>query len=88
MIDGGYKEEMEHLAYCIRMLGANPSDEDLARFQPRCNGKAAMADAIIALTANQAMKHKRRIEFEDAWFDDMSENSPVPDADMIETPVR
>jgi predicted dehydrogenase len=84
----GYKEEMEHLAYCIRMLPPNPSDEDLERFQPRCNGKAAMADAIIALTANQAMKHKRRIEFEDAWFDDMSENSPVPDADMIESPVR
>jgi predicted dehydrogenase len=80
----GYREEMEHLAYCIRMLGPNPSPEERAQFKPRCDGRAAMADAIIALTANQAMKHQRRIEFRDEWFDDVGESSPVPDEDMVE----
>ncbi len=83
----GYREELEHLAYCIRMLGPNPSPEERALYKPRCDGRAAMADAIIALTANQAMKHRRRIEFDDAWFDDIRENSPVPDADMRPAPV-
>ncbi|MBI1832437.1 MAG: Gfo/Idh/MocA family oxidoreductase, partial [Planctomycetes bacterium] len=76
----GYREEMEHLAYCIRMLGSNPSPEERDRFKPRCDGRAAMADAIIALTANKAMKDKTRIEFQDAWFDDIRDGSSVPDA--------
>jgi predicted dehydrogenase len=84
----GYREEMEHLAYCIRMLGRNPSNEELARYQPRCNGRAAMADAIIALTANQSMKHRRRIEFEDSWFevnrDPSRDDHEIPDSDMRE----
>ena len=83
----GYREEMEHLAYCIRMLGANPSPEARAQFKPRCDGRAAMADAIIALTANQAMKHQRRIEFRDEWFDDVGPSSLVPDEDMRETTI-
>ena len=81
----GYREEMEHLAYCIRSLGSNPSPEERARFKPRCDGRAAMADAIIALTANQAMKNRTRIDFQDAWFDAASQ--AVPDADMVETPI-
>jgi len=40
-----------------------------------------MADAIIALTANEAMKQKKRIEFNEAWFNAASKE--VPDADMI-----
>jgi predicted dehydrogenase len=79
----GYREEMEHLAYLIRMQGQG-MERDNAALKPRCDGRAAMADAIIALTSNQAMKHKRRIEFENAWFDDVSANSAVPDADMVE----
>jgi predicted dehydrogenase len=83
----GYREEMEHLAYCVRMLGPNPSPEERAQFKPRCDGRAAMADAIIALTANQAMKHQRRIEFRDEWFDDVGLSSEVPDDDMRETTI-
>lgn len=83
----GYREELEHLAYCIRMLGPNPSPEERARYKPRCDGRAAMADAIIALTANQAMKNRVRIEFQNAWFDDVQSNDAVPDADMRPTPV-
>jgi predicted dehydrogenase len=76
----GYREEMEHFAYCIRMREeVSPTDWD--RYKPRCDGRAAMADAIIALTANQAMKHQRRIEFRPEWFDPASD--AVPDADMV-----
>ncbi|MBI2807548.1 MAG: Gfo/Idh/MocA family oxidoreductase [Planctomycetes bacterium] len=88
----GYREEMEHLAYCIRMLGPNPSPEERALYKPRCDGKAAMADAIIALTANQAMKNRTRIEFRDAWFevndDPARDRHEVPDADMVERRAR
>jgi hypothetical protein len=40
-----------------------------ADIMPRCHGEVAMADAILALTANMAMDKKQRIVFEDAWFD-------------------
>jgi predicted dehydrogenase len=82
----GYREEMEHLAYCIRMLNQG-MERDRADLKPRCDGRAAMADAIIALTANQAMKSGRRIAFQNSWFD-VSANpaddaTQVPDADMV-----
>jgi predicted dehydrogenase len=76
----GYREEMEHLAYNIRMRDQG-SARDRASLQMRCPGPAAMADAIIALTANQAMRHQRRIEFNHNWFDPAS--LEVPDADMV-----
>ena len=63
---------MEHLAYLIRMQNEGMAS-DRETLKPRCDGRAAMADAIIALSANQAMKHRRRIEFQDAWFDDVRE---------------
>jgi predicted dehydrogenase len=81
-ISRGYREEMEHLAYCIRMREQNPSPEELERLKPRCDGRAAMADAIIALTANQAMKRQTRIVFDSKWFDPALND--VPDADMVE----
>ncbi len=73
----GYREEMEHMAYCIRMRdqGMQRDREDL---QPRCHGRVAMADAIIALTANRAFESQRREVFEQAWFDD---GRIVPDWD-------
>jgi len=43
---------------------------------PRCHGEVAMADAIIALTANLAMAGKQRIVFEDGWFDASSAEAP------------
>jgi predicted dehydrogenase len=75
----GYREEMEHLAYCIRMRDQGMS-ADNATLQPRCHGRAAMADAIIALTANKAMRTRQRIVFQNAWFD--AGSTAVPDEEM------
>ena len=79
-VSRGYREEMEHFAYCIRMrdqgIGARPRPA----CKPRCDGRVAMADAIIALTANLAMKQQQRIEFKPEWFD--ADSAEVPDADM------
>jgi predicted dehydrogenase len=72
----GYREEMEHLAYCIRMQGQGMEADD-DRLKPRCDGRAAMADAIIALTANKAMKNRERIVFDEKWFD--AARPEVPD---------
>ena len=75
-VSRGYREEMEDFAYCVRMWNqANKSDRRL----PRCHGKVAMADAIIALTSNLAMKQKQRIEFKPEWFD--AKSTAVPDGD-------
>jgi predicted dehydrogenase len=79
----GYREEMEHLAYVVRMRDQG-SSRDRADLQMRCPGPAAMADAIIALTANQAMRHQKRIEFDHRWFDPAS--AEVPDKDMVARP--
>lgn len=68
-ISRGYREEMEHWCYCIR-TGKN---------ELRCNGHVAMADAIMALTANLAMKYKKRIEFKSEWFDSASDACPETD---------
>ncbi|HEX6962039.1 MAG TPA: Gfo/Idh/MocA family oxidoreductase [Lacipirellula sp.] len=70
-VSRGYKEEIEHWAWCIR----NPDKEN----QPKCGPKVAMADAIIALTSNIAMKTGRRIEFKHAWFDLESDDTPEVD---------
>jgi len=64
-VSRGYREEMEHFAYCIRMRDEGMEGE---KPQPRCHGRVAMADAIIALTANIAMKLQKRIEFDEKWF--------------------
>lgn len=74
----GYRTEMEHFAYCLRKWQelkqpvSYEKDKDghmkHADILPRCHGEVAMADAIIALTANMAMDRKQRIAFEDDWF--------------------
>jgi predicted dehydrogenase len=64
----GYKEEIEHWAWCIR----NRSPEN----QPRCHPKVAMADAVIALTSNLAMRDRKRIEFNPDWFKIESDETP------------
>ncbi len=84
-VSRGYREEMEHFAYCVRMHGAaekakDAKEQERWRLEPRCHGRVAMADAIIALTSNQAMKRHERIEFKEEWFDPHS--SALPDADM------
>ena len=75
-VSRGYREEMEDFAYCIRLWDqANEKDRRLTR----CPGPVAMADAIIALTANQAMRTHQRIEFKEAWFDPNTDEVPPGD---------
>ena len=76
----GYRTEMEHFAYCVRKwdksLGWEKKDGKYVQDTPRCDGEVAMADAILALTANMAMAKKERIVFEDAWFKPESADAP------------
>jgi predicted dehydrogenase len=69
-ISRGYTEEIEHWAWCIR----NPAPEN----QPRCHPKVALADAVIALTTNIAIRNPEhsRIEFKKEWFDINSDETP------------
>ena len=72
-ISRGYREEMEHFCYCIRAGKKN---------ELRCSGRVAMADAIMALTANLAMKLKKRIVFKEEWFDAASDAVPETDSQV------
>ena len=72
-VSRGYREEMEDFAYCIRLWDANvgysprrtrDEEEHYIQRLPRCHGEVAMADAILALTANLAMARHQRIEFD------------------------
>jgi predicted dehydrogenase len=72
----GYREELEHFAYCVRHGHTSDYHAD-PEHQPRCRGEVALADAVIALTSNFAMRQKRRIEFDPRWFD--SQSNEVPD---------
>jgi hypothetical protein len=74
-VSRGYTEEMEHFAFCLR----NNIFETPEKGGLRCPGEQGMKDAIMALTSNLAMKHKKRIVFKDAWFD--PENPAVPEED-------
>ena len=67
-VSRGYREEMEHWAWCI----LNPAPEH----QPKCGPEVALADAVIALTTNIAMKENRRIEFKPEWFEVKSDETP------------
>jgi predicted dehydrogenase len=67
-VSRGYTEEIEHWAWCIR----NPSPEN----RPKCHPKVAMADAIIALVSNMAIKDQKRIDFRPEWFDIDSDETP------------
>src|SRR5262245_32922917 len=73
----GYREELEHFAYCVRHGDAsNYHTDSNPEHQPRCRGEVALADAVIALTSNLAMRQKRRIEFNPRWFDYQSNETP------------
>jgi predicted dehydrogenase len=80
-ISRGYTEEMEHFAYCIRMQQKETTDEGRKKWQQtvKCHGRVAMADAIIALTSNLAMQHRKRIEFKPSWFEAESTEAPEKD---------
>lgn len=74
----GYREEMDHLAYCIRMREQG-MESDRDQLQPRCHGRQAMADAIVALTANMAMQdpQNKRVVFNPDWFDAAKPDVPA-----------
>jgi predicted dehydrogenase len=83
-ISRGYREEMEHFAYCVRMhgqAGNDPQERLRWRRALRCDGRRALGDAIMALTANQAMREQRRIPFQPSWYDPSTDD--VPDANQI-----
>ncbi len=72
-VSRGYTEEIEHWAWCIR----NPAPENL----PRCHPGVALSDAVIALTANVAVRQASEgkggyIEFQDSWYDIDSDDTP------------
>jgi predicted dehydrogenase len=62
----GYREEIEHWAWCIR----NPGNK------PHCTGEVALGDAVIALTANIAIQKQQQIKFDPAWFDPTRTETP------------
>ncbi|MBI1903823.1 MAG: Gfo/Idh/MocA family oxidoreductase [Planctomycetia bacterium] len=67
-VSRGYTEEIEHWAWCIR----NRSAENL----PRCHPKVALGDAVIALVTNIAIRDRKPIAFDPAWFDIDSDETP------------
>lgn len=67
-VSRGYTEELEHFAFCIR----HPDPVN----KVRCDGRVGLADAVMALTANIAMKNGTRIEFKPQWFDVASDEAP------------
>lgn len=66
MVNRGYREEMEAFAHAIR----NPGTE------VRCSGRVALADAVMALTANVAMRQRDKIDFQASWYDPAAEAVP------------
>ena len=84
-VSRGYTEEMEHFCWASAIQGQYyPNGRAPARDGGlRCNGVIAMADAIMALTANLAMKHKKRIEFKAEWFDPESDAAPETDTTVL-----
>ena len=60
-VSRGYREEMEDFAFCVRQWDPKVGYTDKSkRWLPLCHGEVAMVDAIIALTANQAMRKRQR----------------------------
>ncbi len=72
-VSRGYREEIEHWAYCIR----NPDADN----RPRCYPEVAMGDAVIALGTNVALKNAAAgkggyLKFEEEWFQVDSDATP------------
>jgi predicted dehydrogenase len=78
-VSRGYREEMEHWAWCIR----NAAPEN----QPKCHPQVALGDAVIALATNVAMRNANEgrggfLKFDPAWFD--IERDDTPDGSSIQ----
>ncbi|MCP4815783.1 MAG: Gfo/Idh/MocA family oxidoreductase [Planctomycetaceae bacterium] len=79
-ISRGYAEEIEHWAYCVRENPGNKLKED--QVVPKCQPKVALGDAVIALTANVAIKNANNnkggfLQFQESWYD--IDNDETPD---------
>jgi hypothetical protein len=74
----GYREEMEHFAYIVRNRQQGMA-ADQVNLKPRCDGRAALNDAVMALVSNTAMRLRKRIEFKAAWFN--ADNPATPEED-------
>jgi predicted dehydrogenase len=85
VVSRGYREEMEDFAYCVRLW--EPGKPRAEQRLPKCHGEVAMADAIVALTANHAMRKRQRIVFNDAWFDP-TKLEEVPDDPTQEPKIK
>lgn len=73
-VSRGYKEQIEHWAWCIR---AN----DFGGTRVRCTPEVALADAVIALTTKLAIRNSQEggsgyINFDPRWFDPSSDAVP------------
>jgi hypothetical protein len=87
---------MEDFAYCIRLWDPSVgyAKDDKGKYiqrLPRCHGEVAMADAVIALTANHAMHGgpngaPLRIVFDPKWFD--AEDPATPDNPKLKPKVE
>ena len=104
-ISRGYTEEIEHWAWAVleksKMAAESTEGESEAAAVEisvplRCSPKVALADAVIALTANMALERGKkedencRIEFKDEWFEIESDETPegiAPDTSRQEYEV-
>jgi len=73
-VSRGYREELEHWAWCIR----NPDPNN----KPRCRPEVALGDAVIALTTNLAARKGLRINFKEEWFDPNRPETPETDPEI------
>jgi hypothetical protein len=78
-VSRGYREEIEHFAWCIR----HPDPAN----RPRCYPEVALGDAVVALTANVALKRAQTgdggfVQFAPEWFD--VDRDETPDGSDIE----
>ena len=76
----GYREEIEHWAWCIR--NSDPQETDTSML-PRCRPQIALGDAVIALTSNLAIAERKQIDFDPDWFE--IDADATPDGSTIDT---
>ena len=74
-VSRGYREEIEHWAWCIR--------QNDPQAQPRCDAQVALTDAVVALTTKMAIQASQKpgshgfVAFQPEWFD--LEDDRVPE---------
>jgi predicted dehydrogenase len=82
-VSRGYREEIEHWAYCIR----NPDPAN----RPRCYPEVALGDAVIALGTNVALKRAAEgkggyMQFQEEWF--QIDNDATPDGSDVAAEIE